>query len=149
MVARKRKEEGNWLLPEPFEEYTNRLNRYLDRLFFAPARYLEAFAETPDVDLIDEGDHFTIRADLPGVKKEDIKLKVNKDNVTISASTKKEKEEKGKNYYYNERASSSYFRSIPLPSEVLPDSASAKFEDGTLEISIKKAKEEGKEVQIS
>ena len=89
MVARKRKEEGNWLLPEPFEEYTNRLNRYLDRLFFAPARYLEAFAETPDVDLIDEGDHFTIRADLPGVKKEDIKLKVNKDNVPRKRRRKK------------------------------------------------------------
>ena len=132
MAARRKKVSGEWLLPDVFTNYQDRLTKYLDKLFFAPTRYLESFAEMPDVDLIDEGDHFIVRADLPGVSKNDIKLRVNKDSITISAETKKQKEEKGKNYYYNERSTASYFRTIPLPSEVLPDTASAKFEDGTL-----------------
>ncbi len=148
MAARRKKVSGDWLLPDVFSDYPDRLSKYLDKLFFAPARYLEGFAELPDVDLIDEGDHFVIRADMPGVRKEDIKLRVDKDKVVISAETKKQKEEKGKNYYYNERSAASYFRSIPLPSEVLPDTASAKFEDGTLEINVKKTKEEGKEIEV-
>ncbi|MGC8547759.1 MAG: Hsp20/alpha crystallin family protein [Candidatus Micrarchaeia archaeon] len=148
MVARRNRSTGRWLMPEIPELYPERLSKYLDTLFYAPSALLSDFAKMPDVDLIDEGDHITVKADMPGVKKDDIKLKVNKSNITISAETKKEKEEKGKNYYYSERAASSYFRSIPLPTEVLPDTADAKFEDGTLEISIKKAKEEGKEVTV-
>jgi len=148
MAERKRK--GEWLVPESFDInfWPRSISKYLDRLFYAPFSYLDKFTETPDIDLIDNGDKYTIRADLPGVRKEDIKLKVNKDSITISAETKKEKEEKRSDYYYSERASASYFRRIPLPSEVVPESADAKFEDGTLEINVKKTKEEGKEVTI-
>ena len=147
-MANRRK--GRWLLPETFEmDPIERLSRQIDRLFYIPPSYSSLLSETlPDVDLVDEGDHFTIKADLPGVKKDEIKLKVNKNSVTIRAETKKEREEKKKNYYYNERTSSSYFRDIPLPSEVLPDTAEAKFEDGTLEINVKKTKGEGKEVEV-
>ncbi|MGC8478753.1 MAG: Hsp20/alpha crystallin family protein [Candidatus Micrarchaeia archaeon] len=148
MVARKNRSTGRWLMPGFSEFYPERLDRYFDEFFHMPSRLLSEFAKMPDIDLIDEGDHITVKADIPGVKKEDIKLRVDKSRITISAETKKEKEEKSKNYYFSERAASSYFRNVQLPSEVVPDSAEAKFEDGTLEINLKKAKEEGKEVTV-
>ncbi|MDE1865380.1 MAG: Hsp20/alpha crystallin family protein [Candidatus Micrarchaeota archaeon] len=93
---------------------------------------------SPTVDLVDNVDSFTVKADMPGVDKKNIKLKVTKDAMSISAERNEEKELKGKNYYSRERSSMGYYRELPFPEEVKSDSAKARYEDGILTIEIKK-----------
>lgn len=96
------------------------------------------FNQLPSVDMIDEGKIIRIRADLPGVDKKNIKLDVGKDSVTIRVAEKTESKRSGKNYYYSERSSAGYYRSIPLPEEVDPGNPKARLENGTLEITLTK-----------
>jgi HSP20 family protein len=101
----------------------------------------------PAIDLTDEGDSFKLVADLPGMSKDEVHVRVDPDKIVIRAEKKKEKETEEKNYYIAERKNVRYFRVISLPEEVDPDSAKAKFDNGTLEITVKKAKQK-KEVKI-
>jgi HSP20 family protein len=89
-------------------------------------------------DVLDEGDHYIINAELPGVTKEDVKLNVSDNNVEISAEHKEEKEEKKKNYVRKERRSFSYHRSLPLPEKVDSAKTIAKLNNGILSIEIPK-----------
>ncbi len=97
----------------------------------------------PTVDIIDEGRSVRLKVDLPGVDKNDIKVRVGKSSVSISASSDKEREERKKNYYYRERSSSGYYRNIPLPVEIDEKSAKAQYRNGTLEITFRKKREGG------
>jgi len=98
--------------------------------------------------VIDEGDKIRIKADMPGVDKQNIKVKVEKNNVIISAEKEHEEEKKEENYYYKERSSRHYYRSIPLPTEVDSKNTKATFKNGTLEIVLKKKEEPGEEIKI-
>lgn len=106
------------------------------------------FNQFPSVDLADEGDKLRIKADLPGIEKNDVKLNVEKNSITISANAKRSEEKKGKNYYYRERSASGYYRSIPLPTEVIASSAKAKFSNGTLEVTLNKKDRSSTKVKI-
>jgi HSP20 family protein len=86
-------------------------------------------------DVLDEGDHYVINAELPGVVKEDVKLNVSDNNVEISAE---HKEEKKKNYIRKERRAFSYHRSLPLPEKVDSAKAKAKLNNGILSVEIPK-----------
>jgi HSP20 family protein len=110
------------------------------RLFHWPLTRWDwsAFNQLPSIDMIDEGKIIRIRADLPGVDRKNIKLDVGKDSVTIRVAEKTGSERSGKNYYYSERSSAGYYRSIPLPEEVDPGNPRARFENGTLEITLTK-----------
>ena len=78
---------------------------------------------------------------MPGVKKEDIKISVTEDEISISGKVEKEREEKEEDYYYAERAYSSWERIIPLPVKIKSDKAKAKYENGVLEVTLPKAEE--------
>ena len=115
-----------------------------------------AISETwrePFVDIFDRGDRFVITAELPGVKKEDIKLRVTEDTVYIEAQIKREKELEQEGAIRIERYYSGYRRVIRLPEEVIPEKAKARYNNGVLEIEIPKKKptrtdKEGFEVKI-
>ncbi|MBC7189642.1 Hsp20/alpha crystallin family protein, partial [Candidatus Aerophobetes bacterium] len=96
---------------------------------------------TPPVDLVDKGDSLVLRSEMPGVKKEDIKISVTEDEITISGKVERAKEEKEEDYYYAERAYSSWQRTIPLPVKIKSDAAKAKYENGVLEVTLPKAEE--------
>ncbi len=102
----------------------------------------------PDVDMVDGGSRIRIRADLPGIEKKDIKVTVERASVTITARTYPEKKEKGRNFYYRERSSSGYYRSIPLPAEVDAKSARARAENGTLAITLNKKGQGRSEIRV-
>jgi HSP20 family protein len=89
-------------------------------------------------DVIDEGDRFVIRVDLPGVRKKDIDLNVTDNSIEISASHKEEESEKRKNYLWKERSDVSYYRILPLPEKVISGKAKAKLTDSTLNVTIPK-----------
>jgi len=91
----------------------------------------------PSMDIFTEGDDVVVKAELPGMKKEDIDVSLTKDTITISGEEKIEK----KDYYSFERSYGSFKRSFSLPAEVQTEKASAKFKDGVLEIRIPKTEE--------
>ena len=92
---------------------------------------------------VTEGDkEYTVKAEIPGVKKEDINVQVDGNTVTISAEVKKDKEEKSERYVRQERYFGAVSRSFTLASTVDEKAASAKYTDGVLELRLPK-KENG------
>ncbi len=90
-------------------------------------------------DIADEGDRYVIKLDVPGVKKNEIKLNASDNSLEVSAQHKEEEEEKKKNYVRKERSEISYYRTIPLPEKILSSKAQAKLVDGVLNITVPKA----------
>ncbi|HET8719891.1 MAG TPA: Hsp20/alpha crystallin family protein [Candidatus Nitrosotenuis sp.] len=103
-------------------------------------------------DVADEGDEYTIKVEMPGVKKNEIRLNVFDNSLEVSAEHKEEEEEKKKNYLRKERSEISYYRTIPLPEKVKTDKTQAKLTDGILNITIPKVmptpKPKGSSVQV-
>jgi len=92
----------------------------------------------PAMDLVEEGDHYVLRADLPGLNEDDVKVEIEDNVLTISGERRSEHEDKKEGYYRIERASGSFSRSLTLPEGVDPDSVHANFDKGVLEVSIPK-----------
>ena len=91
-------------------------------------------------DVIDEGNQFRVKMDVPGVKKNEIKLEVADNSLEISAEHKEESEEKKKNYLRKERSHVSYYRTLPLSENVVSGKVKAKLTDGILDITLPKSK---------
>src|SRR3989449_8222625 len=92
----------------------------------------------PLVDLIDKGSEFVVRAELPGVSKEDVDLTVTADGIEIRAETNRSREEHEKNYQYRERTYQALHRVLSFPEEVKADLAAATLKDGVLEVRVPK-----------
>ncbi|MBI5697245.1 MAG: Hsp20/alpha crystallin family protein [Thaumarchaeota archaeon] len=89
-------------------------------------------------DIADEGDKYVIKAEMPGIKKDEVKLKVFDNSLEISGQHKEEEQEKKKNYIRKERSEVSYYRVIPLPDKVISNKSQAKLTDGILTITVPK-----------
>jgi HSP20 family protein len=128
----------------PFEE--------MDRMFeeFFPRRWMQPFRwemphwpelaelKMPKVDVIDHETEVVVKAELPGVQKDDLDISVSNNSVTIKGSTShEEKEEKG-NYYRREISRGSFTRTVALPADVDSDKARASFNDGILVLTLPK-----------
>jgi len=92
----------------------------------------------PLVDLVDKGSEFVVRAELPGVAKEDVDLTVTNDGIEIRAETKRSREGEEKNYQYRERTYQALQRVLGFPEEVKADLAAATLKDGVLEVRVPK-----------
>ena len=93
----------------------------------------------PKVDIIQNETEIVVKADVPGVKKEDINVTVTEDTITLRGEVKSDYEDKKDNYFHSERFYGAYSRTLPLPALVDSDKASAKFAEGVLTITIPKA----------
>lgn len=93
----------------------------------------------PAVDVFEKADKFVVKAELPGIKEEDIHVSVVGDTLSIRGEKKTETEVKEEDYYRSERSYGSFYRSIPIPSNVNADKISASFEDGVLEVALPKS----------
>lgn len=95
-------------------------------------------------------DHVELNVELPGLKKEDIKVNIEDRVLTISGEHRMDNEEKKEAYYRRERRYGSFKRSFSLSEDILTDEVSAEYKDGILKVSLKKdtAKEEVKQITI-
>lgn len=102
------------------------------------------------VDIYEQQNAIIIEADMPGVKKEDIKLDVKGKSITLKGERKRDEEVNDEKQYRRERFLGTYERSFNLPFEIESDAVSAKFENGTLHLEITKPEEkETKQITIS
>ena len=96
----------------------------------------ETAAWSPRVDVFEKDNRLFTRVDLPGVKKEDVKVEVTDGHLTLSGERKNEKEEKKDNVYRTEREYGFFERAVPLPKGVNLEDVKASFADGVLEVSV-------------
>jgi HSP20 family protein len=145
-------EAGKALTPfQAIERRFQEMERRFEDIFRSPLSLLPSWMPrlrmptigeiSPSVDIITEGDDIVVKAELPGMKKEDVDVHLTEDTITISGEKKKEEKVEKKDYYRYESSYGSFNRSFSLPSEVQTEKASAKFKDGVLEIRIPKTEE--------
>jgi len=89
---------------------------------------------SPRVDVVQREGQFVVRADLPGMTREDVKVEVTDDVLTIQGERKQEKKEEREGYRYSECSYGSFYRTIPLPEGVDTSKATADFRKGVLEV---------------
>jgi HSP20 family protein len=104
-------------------------------------------AWNPAVDIAEQDNDYVVRMELPGVGKDDVKITMRENILTVKGEKKKEKESKGSSFHRVERSYGSFERSFTLPSAVKADSIDASYRDGILSITLPKA-EEAKPKQI-
>jgi HSP20 family protein len=123
------------------EEMSERLNRLFEREI-VPRKGEESLTAVdwmPSVDIVETDKEYTIKAELPDVKKEDVKVSVENHTLTIQGERKQEKEERGKKFHRIERSYGSFERSFNLPDDADEKKISAEFKDGVLNIHLAKS----------
>ncbi len=114
-----------------------RFTEDMDRMFVTPTPGKEELELwSPAVEVKEVNGKFLVSAELPGLKKEEVKVRVTPEALILEGERKLEKEEKKEGYYHTERSYGRFYRSIPLPEEVNLEKAYAEFVNGVLEISI-------------
>jgi HSP20 family protein len=91
---------------------------------------------SPEVDITERDGKMVVTADLPGLKKDDVKVEVMENSLIIQGERRQEHEESDRGYRRSERRYGSFYRSIPLPEGAQTDQARAEFKDGVLEVSM-------------
>ena len=103
----------------------------------------------PDIDVFEKDGKFVVRADLPGIERDDIEVSVQDDMLVVRGHREEEKETEDETYYGLERASGRFYRAVGLPAGVDPDEIEASYRDGVLQVSVpKKAAQDPQKVQI-
>ncbi len=95
----------------------------------------------PAMDLVETGDQYVLKADLPGLTEEDINIELENNVLTVSGERRSEQEQKGEGYFRVERAFGAFARSLTLPEGVDPEGVAASFDNGVLEVRIPKPEE--------
>jgi HSP20 family protein len=144
---------------DPFKEMEEMQSRVAKILGLAPARLfgngqeaMQAAEWSPSIDVIEDEKEWLLKAELPELKKEDVKVTVENGALTITGERKLEKEEKSRKYRRIERAYGSFLRSFSLPEGVEGDKVNADFKDGVLKIHLpkgEKAKTKAIDVKVA
>ena len=109
------------------------------RGFGRPLRYAREGAAPVKVDVVEKPEAYVVKADLPGVKKDEIEVKVEGNQVTIAAEIKRESEQKeGDRVVRSERYFGNVYRSFVLPVEIDEAASNARYEDGVLTLTLAK-----------
>ena len=143
---------------DPFKELEEMEKRLLSVFGRMPVRSggekeaMTVVEWSPLVDITEDEKEYLIKAELPEVKKEDVKLTIQDNVLSISGERKYEKEEKGKKYHRVERAYGSFMRSFTLPEDADGSKVSAEYKDGVLKVHLpksEKAKPKAIEVKVA
>ena len=138
------------ILPwNPFRNIDN-FSRELGSFFDNPVRFFDGFS-TPRVDIYQTDKEVIVKAEIPGVTKEDLNLYIEENVLRLSGQTRKEKDYKEENVYRTERYYGNFSRTVPLPVEVKSEEAKAEYKDGILTVKVPKvetSKVHGRRIDI-
>ena len=136
----------------PFQEMEQMFEDFFQRRFFTPSwmpriKFPEMAEVSASVDMFEEGNDLVIKAEIPGMKKEEISIDFAGDTITISGEKKSEERTERKDYHRVERTFGSFSRRLRLPVEIQIDKSQASFKDGVLEIRMPKSETEKQKVR--
>lgn len=144
-----------WSPLKELEEMRKDMDRLFEEFFSPITRRRRSWLKpemgviVPNIEMYDRKNEIVVKAELPGVAKENIDLTITKDSLTLKGEAKKEEEIKEEDYYAAEISYGSFARTIALPVEVDSEKAKASFKDGVLEIILPKREEaKPKEIKI-
>jgi len=144
------------LITSPFS-FMRRFGEGMEQLFadfgvggLMPRGFNELAAWAPQIELFERENQLVIRADLPGLKKDDVQIEVRDDSVVIQGERQEERREEREGFYSTERVYGRFYREIPLPDGAHTEAATATFRDGVLEITIPREEGEtrGRQLEI-
>jgi HSP20 family protein len=132
-----------WEPTRELQTFQQEMNRLFGTFFDSPERGDAGTQRRwiPAMDLTEEGGQFVLRADLPGLREEDVNVEVEDSVLTISGERKSEHEDRREGYYRVERAAGRFSRSLTLPDGIDPGAINAQFENGVLTVRIPKPEE--------
>jgi HSP20 family protein len=141
---------------DPFrelEDFSSRLNRVFGRSLARSDTGQEMLAMadwTPSADISETNKSYLIKAEIPGINKEDVKVTLQDGMLTIQGERKMEKEEKDKKFHRIERSYGSFMRSFRVPDDADASAVKAEFKDGMLNVTLNKsAKAKTKAINVS
>jgi HSP20 family protein len=114
----------------------------------APRGFDQVAAWMPQVEVLQRDKEFVIRAELPGINKDNVKVELRDDSIVLSGERQEERKEEREGVLRTERSYGSFYREIPLPSDVDTSKATATFRDGVLEITMPSSEGEGRRRQL-
>ena len=130
---------------EPLRELSslqNEVNRLFNTVFDGPTPSGNAMRRwMPPMDLLESGDDFVLKADLPGMSEEDVTIELEDSTLTVSGERKAEHKTENEGFYRVERATGAFSRSLTLPKGVDAEAVTASFDRGVLEVRIPKPQE--------
>ena len=103
------------------------------------------------MDVYEKDNAIVIKAELPGLKKEEVQVEIDGEDLVIRGESKAESEVKDEDYYRSERSIGSFYRRMPLPAGVTPEQIQANLKDGVLEVRVPKpaeARSEAKKIEV-
>jgi len=131
----------------PLTRLRDQLDRMFDQPDFAMSDLLAGW--TPAVDVLEDKDKLTVKAELPGFKREDINVTLHEDSLILSGERRVEEEQKQGEFYRCERYYGKFHRLVSLPSSVDAEKIEAKYQDGVLSITLPKTeKARGKKIEV-
>ena len=114
-----------------------------------PRLAMEEMEFSPNIDIYEEENDVVVKAELPGMKKEDIEISLTEDSITVAGEKKAEHRVEKKNFYRFESSYGSFSRTMSLPSDIQTDKVKAEFKNGVLEIRMPKTEEaKKKEIKV-
>jgi HSP20 family protein len=139
-------EIGTRLAATPFE-FMRRFGEEMDKLVGdfdfgrgwlppALARGAGAGLWVPEIEMFEQNGELIVRADLPGLTKDDVNIEIDNDAITIEGERRSEQKENREGFYRTERSYGKFYRRLPLPDGVEAENANATFRDGVLEITM-------------
>jgi HSP20 family protein len=152
MIRRKERKEG--LVPEDYwgparvnpVSFMSDVDRLLEDFksdwestFMVPRNFATDLVRQPLIDLTDNGKEYVVKAEVPGIRKEDLNIDITENGVEISGETQVEEKQQDRGYLKRERRYASFYRSLHLPDAVLTDEAEAELKDGILTVTLPKA----------
>jgi HSP20 family protein len=138
----KHRDEPAGLLPT--SGFRTEMDRLFDSFFgdaFGESRPWGLSAWGPPLDVEETDKEVMVRAEIPGVKADELELSIRDNSLVISGEKKEENEKKEKGYFYQERRFGSFRREVPLPSAVDAEHVEAEYKDGVLHVKLHKATE--------
>jgi len=120
----------------PFKD-SDGIGRELSSFFDFPSKFFGGLS-SPRVDVYQTDNDVIVKAEIPGVSKDDLNLYIDENTLRVTGQTKREKELKDENAYRTERYYGSFSRTIPLPVEVKSEQAKAEYKDGILSVTVPK-----------